>query len=119
MAGKVVVVGSLNADLVMGVAHFPAPGETIAALSFKVFPGGKGANQAYGAAKLGAHVCMVGQVGSDNYGDWLRSHLAEAGVDISYVPTDPQVTSGTAMISVDSSGQNQICLLYTSPSPRD
>src|SRR5689334_6865747 len=108
MAAKIVVVGSLNADLVLAVPRFPAPGETLTADSFSRFPGGKGANQAYGAAKLGGDVCLVGQVGSDDDADWLRAGLSSAGVDVSYVRAAPNQPTGVAVISVERSGQNQI-----------
>ena len=111
MSSKVLVVGSLNADLVLKVPHFPAPGETIAAESLSTFPGGKGGNQAYGAAKLGASVCMLGQVGDDQHADWLRAELASVGVDVSYVRSAARTPSGTAMISVDVTGQNQIVIV--------
>jgi ribokinase len=108
MASKIVVVGSLNADLVLAVPRFPTPGETLSADSFSRFPGGKGANQAYGAAKLGGDVCLVGQVGDDDNADWLRAGLASASVDIRYVRTAPSQPTGVAVISVERSGQNQI-----------
>ncbi len=108
MAKKIVVVGSLNIDLVLGVPRFPAPGETLSADSFNRFPGGKGANQAYGAAKLGGDVCLVGQVGEDDNADWLRAGLASAGVDVGYVRTAPSQPTGVAVISVERTGQNQI-----------
>lgn len=111
MSSKVLVVGSLNADLVLEVPHFPAPGETIAARSLSKFPGGKGGNQAYGAAKLGASVRMLGQVGDDEHGAWLRGALQRVGVDVSFVPSVDATPSGTAMISVDSAGQNQIVIV--------
>jgi ribokinase len=105
------VVGSLNADLVLKVPRFPAPGETIAAESLTLFSGGKGANQATGAAKLGSSVSMVGRVGDDNYAAFLRGELANAGVDISYVRSVPETPTGTATILVDAAGQNQIVIV--------
>ncbi len=111
MASKILVIGSLNADLVLKVPRFPAPGETIAAESLTLFSGGKGANQAFGAAKLGGAVSMLGQVGDDNHAAWLRAELSSAGVDVSYVRSVPGTPTGTAMISVDASGQNQIVIV--------
>src|SRR5690348_13313215 len=108
MASKILVVGSLNADLVLAVPRFPAPGETIAAESLTLFSGGKGANQAFGAAKLGGAVSMVGQVGDDSHAAFLREELASVGVDVSHVRSMPGAPTGTAMISVDAAGQNQI-----------
>ena len=72
MNPSIVVVGSLNADLVVAVPRFPAPGETLSGQRFDVFPGGKGGNQAAAIARLGAQVAMVGQVGADSQGAWLR-----------------------------------------------
>src|SRR5262249_54006636 len=75
------------------------------------FPGGKGANQAYAAARLGAAVRMVGQVGNDAHGPWLRQHLAGASVDVSHVAVDPGVSTGVAVITIDGTGQNQIVIV--------
>jgi ribokinase len=111
MASEVVVVGSLNADLVLSVERFPAPGETMAAQRFAVFPGGKGGNQAFGAAKLGASVSMLGQVGADQYGAWLTAQLASGGVDVNGIAVDERHPSGTALITVDAAGQNQIIIV--------
>ncbi|HXG64701.1 MAG TPA: ribokinase [Blastocatellia bacterium] len=111
MQRGIVVVGSLNADFVAWVPRFPAPGETVTGDEFAVFPGGKGANQAYAAARLGANVSMVGQVGNDPQAEFLRENLASAGVDVSRVRRDPDVSSGIAIISIDDSGQNQIVVI--------
>jgi len=77
---------------------------------FAVFPGGKGANQAYAAAKLGARVSMVGQVGNDLHARWLKSGLASQGVDVSQVQTDPEVASGSAVILIDGTAENEIVI---------
>src|SRR5262245_2137775 len=106
MKSRIVVIGSLNADLVVRLERMPAPGETVIGTDFSVFPGGKGGNQACAAARLGASVAMVGRVGSDHYGEWLKNSLASSGVDVSFVQQDTSVPSGTAVISVDASGQN-------------
>jgi ribokinase len=111
MSGLIAVVGSLNADFVYNAARFPAPGETVAGTDFAVFGGGKGANQAYAAARLGGRVRMLGQVGSDTHGAWLKENLAAAGVDVSGVLTDAAVSSGVAVIGIDGSGQNQIVVV--------
>jgi ribokinase len=105
------VVGSLNADLVVRVARFPVPGETVTGSGFSVFPGGKGANQAYAAACLGARVSMIGRVGNDAYADWLKRNLEAVGVDVSHVRTDPDAPSGVAAISIDEAGRNQIVVV--------
>jgi ribokinase len=111
MKSQIVVIGSLNADLVVRLDRMPAPGETVIGTDFSVFPGGKGGNQACAAARLGAAASMVGRVGSDHYGEWLKNSLATSGVDVSYVQKEKTVSSGTAVISVDASGQNQIVIV--------
>ncbi|MEJ7618800.1 MAG: ribokinase [Pyrinomonadaceae bacterium] len=111
MSRNIVVVGSLNADFVINLDRFPAPGETIAGTSFETFPGGKGGNQAYAAAQLGGEVLMLGQIGGDAQGIWLRNNLATAGVDVSHLLEDREVTSGVAFISIDHRGQNQIIIV--------
>jgi ribokinase len=107
----IVVVGSLNADFVVRMARFPVPGETLLGEDFRVFPGGKGGNQACAAARLGARVTMVGRVGGDAHGSWLRTELAAAGVDVDLVATDDTVSSGVAVIGIDSSAQNTIVVV--------
>ena len=107
----VVVVGSLNADLVARVSRFPGPGETTVGHDFAVHPGGKGANQAYAAGRLGARVRMVGRVGSDDRGRLLVSSLEGAGVDTTTVQKDPGEPTGVALITIDASGQNQIVIV--------
>jgi ribokinase len=111
MSAHIVVVGSLNADFVINVSRFPVQGETITGQAFRVFPGGKGANQAYAAARLGGHVSMVGQVGNDAHAAWLKQNLASAGVDVSHVRQDQSVSSGIATITIDDHGQNQIIVV--------
>ena len=110
-AAAIVVVGSLNADLVVRVARFPTPGETLRGERFDVFPGGKGGNQAAAAARLGARVAMVGQVGGDAQGAWLRGALAGSGVDVGHIAVDDQVSSGVALITTDARGQNHIVVV--------
>src|SRR6185436_1009624 len=106
---NILVVGSLNADLVVRAPHFPQPGETISGEDLQVIPGGKGANQAVAAARLGASVAMLGRVGSDNFGDFLLDNLKSNNVDMQLVQRD-DASTGTAIIVVDSSGQNSIVL---------
>lgn len=105
---NVLVVGSINMDLVVRVAHRPAPGETTFGENFRTNPGGKGANQAVAAARLGAKVRMIGCVGRDDFGRALKQHLAGEGVDVEYVHESERSTSGTAMIMVDKKGENSI-----------
>lgn len=108
MSGTIVVVGSLNMDMVVRVLRHPGPGETILGEDFNTFPGGKGANQAVAAARLGTAVKMIGRVGADAFGDALLETLQRDGVDISQVLRHPGVKTGVAMISVDADGQNSI-----------
>ncbi len=106
---KILVVGSLNADLVTRAPRFPLPGETISGEDLSVIPGGKGANQAVAASRQGAQVAMLGRVGSDSFGPVLIRNLQQNGVDTSHIQIAPSAT-GTAIIVVDASGQNSIVL---------
>jgi ribokinase len=108
MAAKVTVVGSINMDLVTRVTNFPEPGETIIGGDLKTIPGGKGANQAVAAARLGAEVSMVGRVGDDVFASQLKENLTGAGVDLTYVFDSDSAASGVALILVDQHGQNII-----------
>lgn len=108
MTARVTVVGSLNMDLVARAPRIPQPGETILGGEFQTAPGGKGANQAVAAARLGAQVSMVGRVGRDAFGTALLDNLAAAGVDHTYVTQDPEAASGVALIVVDDAGENSI-----------
>jgi ribokinase len=103
----IVVVGSINIDLVSKAERIPVSGETVLATEFKTHLGGKGANQAVAIARLGYPVHMIGKVGSDAFGDRLRSGLEQAGVDISAVET-VEDSSGVAMIVVSPEGDNII-----------
>ncbi|MBL8062503.1 MAG: ribokinase [Anaerolineales bacterium] len=105
----VIVVGSLNADLVVKSPRFPQPGETISGEDLQIIPGGKGANQAVAAARQGVAVAMVGRVGSDSFGPFLVGNLKSNQVDTSHVIVDDSAT-GTAIIVVDANGQNSIVL---------
>ncbi len=104
-----VVVGSLNIDLVARTQHIPAPGETLAAQDFQIHPGGKGANQAVAVARLGYPVHMIGRVGDDLFGSRLRTGLQQAGVGVTHLLTSPG-SSGVAMITVASTGENSIVI---------
>jgi len=105
---SVTIVGSLNMDLVVRVAHLPAPGETILGRDYHTIPGGKGANQAVAAARLGGVVHMVGRVGQDNYGQTLRSNLSAEGINVEFVQVDSESASGVALITLDEAGSNTI-----------
>lgn len=102
------VVGSLNADLVVRTERLPRRGETVRGSPLVVAPGGKGANQAAAAARLGARVAMVGAVGEDAHGDLLLRELRAAGVDVAPVQRLPGLATGTALITVDRGGENTI-----------
>jgi len=106
---EILVIGSLNADLVVRAPYFPQPGETISGEDLQVIPGGKGANQAVAAARLGSSVALLGRVGRDNFGDFLLDNLKSNKVDSQLVQRDHAAT-GTAIIIVDSNGQNSIVL---------
>ena len=105
---RVCVVGSLNMDLVVKASHLPRVGETVSGGTFATFPGGKGANQAVAAARLGAHVTMVGRVGADPFGRQLVEGLTRDGIDVGHVRIDPGVATGAAFIGVDGAGRNMI-----------
>ena len=104
----IVVIGSLNMDLVVRTPHMPVPGETVLGRDFQTIPGGKGANQAVGAARLGAHVSIVGRVGADAFGEALCADLQASGIDITHILTDSKAPSGVALITLDENGQNSI-----------
>jgi ribokinase len=105
---KIVVVGSINMDIVTRTQRFPEPGETLQAKDTSFHSGGKGANQAVAAAKLGAAVAMVGAVGDDPFGHVLRTELTSAGIDTSAVRMVPGASTGIASITVDDKGRNAI-----------
>ena len=104
----VVVLGGINMDLVAVTQRHPEAGETVVGSRFLTYPGGKGANQAVAAARMGARVRMVGRVGDDAFGRQLVEALAGAGVDVGGVAVDPDHSSGIASITVDAAGQNRI-----------
>ena len=107
-SNRVVVIGSANIDLVSSVASLPVPGETVLGNSFIKTPGGKGANQAVAASKLGGEVSFVGCIGSDQEGEILRSSLKNANVNCDFLISRPEVSTGNAMIGVDAEGNNSI-----------
>lgn len=108
---KILVIGSLNVDMVVKVPHMPAAGETILAGNMELVPGGKGANQAYAAGRLGARVTMFGAVGSDSYADIERNSLAAAGVDTSRLLVREGKSTGLAWITVNAAGDNSIVVI--------
>ena len=110
MSKSIVVVGSLNIDLVARVSRIPVPGETIIGTDFETFPGGKGANQATAAARLGANVKMIGKLGSDPFAAQLRNSLENSGVNTECVQ-NVQGPSGTALIESSAGGENSIVVI--------
>ncbi|MFL4473647.1 ribokinase [Paeniglutamicibacter sp. MACA_103] len=106
--GKIVVVGSLNADLTIYTQRLPSPGETLHGEGFTVNPGGKSANQAVAAGRLGAKVSLVGAVGRDANGTMLLESCAAANVDVSGVRRADGVETGVAVVTVDAQGENTI-----------
>ncbi len=107
---RIVVVGSINMDLVTLAPRFVGPGETILGERFLTVPGGKGANQAVAAARLGADVALVGATGNDAFGKQLRDGLAAEGIDLDHVAQLDDSASGTASITV-AGGENQIIVV--------
>jgi len=110
MKANVVVVGSVNMDVVVKVPHLPLPGETLTGENFEMIPGGKGANQAVAATRLGANVVMIGCVGDDPFARRLREALAREGISTEYICSVSGITSGMALITLDENGQNTIVL---------
>lgn len=108
MSPAIVVLGSINMDLVGTAPRLPSPGETVLGGDFSTAPGGKGANQAVAAARMGASVRMIGRVGSDLFAPQLLDNLSANGVDVSGVMDDPGAASGAAMILLDASRENRI-----------
>lgn len=106
----ITVVGSLNMDLVVNTDKIPKPGETVIGNSFQQIPGGKGANQADVVAKLGEKVKIIGCVGKDDMGTFLKNSLKKDGVDVDYVLEKENVTTGVAFIIVEASGNNAIAV---------
>lgn len=104
---RVTVLGSINVDTILSVAALPGAGETVMAHASARLPGGKGANQAVAAARMGASVAMIGAVGDDADGAWMRGVLAGDGVDVAAVQTLP-VATGAAYIAVDRAAENLI-----------
>ena len=105
---KILVIGSSNTDMVVKTSRFPQPGETIIGGEFFLFPGGKGANQAVAAARMGGQVDLIAKVGQDIFGQQAIEGFAHEGINVAYVMSDPKLASGVALITVDASGENEI-----------
>ena len=108
MAANIVVVGGINIDLVTRAARIPRPGETVIGGDLDTVPGGKGANQAVAAARLGSDVSMIGRLGDDVFASQLRENLAAAGINLDHVCESADTASGVALIVVDEAGENSI-----------
>ena len=108
---EIVVIGSLNMDLVTGTPRIPLPGETLHGEYFRMIPGGKGANQAVAINRLGGKVTMVGRVGQDAFGSQLTDNLRASGVRTEFIFTDSKNMTGTATILVDDKGENSIIVI--------
>jgi ribokinase len=111
MMSEIVVVGSMNMDLVVKTERVPAAGETLAGEHFETIPGGKGANQAAAIARLGGSVAMLGCVGKDDFGQNLKSNLERLGVVVDPILTSSDLPTGTATIIVEGDGQNRIIIV--------
>ncbi len=110
MASRIGVIGSINVDLVTYLGRIPEAGETVAASDFRIHHGGKGANQAVAAARLGADVLMVGKIGGGVFGDDALDNLRRCGIDTGHV-TRADAPTGTATILVEPSGENRIMIV--------
>ena len=111
MNPEIVVIGSLNMDLVVQAPRRPNPGETLFGTGFATVPGGKGANQAVAAARLGARVAMFGRIGDDIFGSTLRTGLEQESIDTRHLLVTPGVPTGTALITVDEQAENSITVV--------
>ena len=111
MTKPVLVVGSLNMDMVVRAPRHPQVGETIFGTFFNTYPGGKGANQAVAIARLGVAVTMIGKVGSDAFGSELVRIASDEGINTDWISHEPNQTSGIALITVSENGQNTIVVV--------
>jgi ribokinase len=105
---NILVIGSANMDMVIQSDHFPSPGETIIGGNFSLIPGGKGANQAVAAARLGGEVSFISQLGKDGFGQQNLEGYQQEGINTSHIFLNPDKPSGVALITVDKSGENTI-----------
>lgn len=111
MSPRITVVGSLNMDLIARAPRLPRPGETVLGRDFNTAPGGKGANQAVAAARLGAQVTMVGRVGDDDYGRALLRTMERDGVATEHIVVDREAPTGVALIELNDEGENSIIVI--------
>lgn len=108
MAARIAVLGDINQDFVMRAERVPRPGETLPGSNLRFVAGGKGANQAVSAARLGAEVTLIGRLGEDVFGPQLRANLEREGIDTTFIEHDPDEATGAAFIALDPSGENSI-----------
>ncbi len=108
---RILVIGSINMDVVLKAEKFPAPGETVLGTDLSLIPGGKGANQAVALSRLGASSSLLGRVGADPWGEELAGKLSENGVDTENVAAVDSLPTGNATIIVDQEGENRIVLI--------
>ncbi len=105
---QIIVVGSSNTDFIIRSTYFPGPGETVTGSKFRIRSGGKGANQAIAASRLGGEVCFIVRVGNDDYGDNVIEGFLKENIQTDYVFKDKSFLSGVAFITIDKHGQNTI-----------
>jgi ribokinase len=110
MSSKIIVIGSSNTDMVIQSPKLPLPGETILGGQFFMFPGGKGANQAVAATRLGGSVTFIARIGDDIFGKQAVAQFQKEGIQTRFVSTDPEQPSGVALIMVDNRGENSIAV---------
>ncbi|MGE0210748.1 MAG: ribokinase [Parvibaculaceae bacterium] len=108
---SVAVLGSINVDIAAYAERLPRPGETLHGTSYAVTLGGKGANQAVAAARLGSEVKLIGRIGCDRFGETAAAELADAGIDTALVLRDPEASTGIAIIGIDARGENAITVI--------
>lgn len=108
MSNTIAILGSINVDTTYHMERFPEPGETLSARDKSSAPGGKGANQAVACARSGAHTYFIGMVGADNEGRFMREAMQEDNIDTRHVGIDQRHGTGTALVTLDASGQNDI-----------
>lgn len=107
---KIVVIGSCNTDMVITTDQLPKPGETVLGRNFKMFSGGKGANQAVAVARLGGDISFIAKIGDDLFGKQSIEKYKDEGIDIRHIFLDPELPTGVALITVDQNGENCIAV---------
>lgn len=108
---KICILGSINMDIVLRVKNYPKKGETILAKLFEKIPGGKGANQAVAAKRSGAEVCMIGKIGKDDNGKFLKEKLENENIDTNFIFEDEEENTGMAIITINDEGDNSIVVV--------